>query len=316
VWFVYPYQFLVSSQPAAPPDQLLAPGVKNPYTDQYGLSFDQQLGSDYAFGVQALYKHTDDMIGWQIEGDGTCKPFTWDDPWTTSVHEQIPLCEITREPTRHKGNGPGPGSLAPDATYFMYYRGAVLTFKKRYANGWDVMASYTYSKTEGINPLPHDNGFLGQGLPTFSSDEGSDPNDWYNARHLLNGDRTHMFRVQSNVDIGWGLRASGVVNIQSGRPYLRLEQVVGPTTGAALTITADDSESLRLPSQKIIDLGLQKTFKLGSDASLDVGLQLLNVTNEAAVEYYSSWTLFQGQSFEPSSWVSPRRLQVKLQFAF
>ena len=50
-------------------------GVKNPYTDQYGLSFDQQLGTDYAVGVQAMYKHTDDMIGWQIEDDGVCEPF-------------------------------------------------------------------------------------------------------------------------------------------------------------------------------------------------------------------------------------------------
>ena len=316
VWFVYPWQFLVSSQPAAPPEELLAEGVKNPYTDQYGLSFDQQLGSDYAFGVQAMYKHTDDMIGWQIEADGVCKPFTWDDPWTEGVVEAIPLCEVTTEPTRHKGNGPGPGSALPDATYYMDYQGAVLTFKKRYTNGWDLMASYSYSKTEGINPRPHDNGSLGQGLPVFSSDDGSDPNDWYNAEHLQNGDRTHMFRVMSNVDIGWGLRASGVLNVQSGRPYLRLAQVVGPTTGAAITLTADNSDSLRMPTQTIIDLGLQKTFKVGSNVGLDIGLQLLNVLNEDAEEYYSSLTLFQGQDFNPSSWVSPRRLQVKVQLAF
>ena len=316
VWFVYPWQFRVSSQPAAPPDELLAPGVKNPYTDQYGISFDQQLGDDYAVGAQVMYKHTDDMIGWQIEADGACAPFIWDDPWTEDVVEQIPLCEVTTEPTRHKGNGPGPGSLAPDATYYLDYIGAVLTFKKRYTNGWDLMASYTYSKTEGINPRPHDNGSLGQGLPVFSSDDGSDPNDWYNAEHLQNGDRTHMFRVMSNVDIGWGVRASGVLNLQSGRPYLRLAQVVGPTTGAAITLTADNSDSLRMPTQTIFDLGLQKTFNLGGNVGLDIGLQLLNVLNEDAEEYYSSLTLFQGQDFQPSSWVSPRRLQIKVQLEF
>jgi len=316
VWFVYPWQFLVSSEPAAPPDQLLDPDLKNPYTDQYGLSFDQQLGSDYAIGAQVMYRQTKDMVGWQIMDDGACSPFLWDDPWTEGVTEQIPLCETTVQPTRRKGNGPGPGSLAPDAKYHINYRGAVLTFKKRYSNGWDMMASYTYSKTKGINPRPHENGSLGQGLPTFSTDSGSDPNDWYNAEHLLQGDRTHMFRIQSNVDVGWGVRASGVLNIQSGRPYLRLAQVVGPATGAALTITADASEDLRLPSQTILDLGVQKTFNLGSDVGLDVGLQLLNATNEDAVEYFSSWTLFAGQDFAPSSWVSPRRLQVKLKLEF
>ena len=314
--FVYPWQFLVSSQPAAPADELLAPGVKNPYTDQYGLSFDQQLGSNYAVGAQLMVKHTDDMIGWQIEDDGECLPFLWDDPWTEGVVEQIPLCETIVEPTRHKGNSPGPGSLAPDASYYIDYKGAVLTFKRRYSNGWDLMASYTYSKTEGINTRPHDNGALGQGLPSFTTDSGPDPNDWYNSEHLLQGDRTHMFRVQSNVDVGWGLRLSGVLNIQSGRPYLRLAQIVGPTTGQALTVTVDSSEDLRLPTQTILDVGVQKGFALGGGVDLDLGLQMLNVTNEDAVEYYSSWVLFQGQEFSPSSWVSPRRLQAKLQLTF
>ena len=125
-----------------------------------------------------------------------------------------------------------------------------------------------------------------------------------------------MFRVQSNVDIGWGLRVSGVLNLQSGRPYLRLAFVNGPITGRAITITADDSESLRMPSQAILDLGLQKTFGLGGNVDLDIGLQLLNALNEDAAEYFASWLLFAGQNFEPSVWVSPRRLQIKVKLAF
>ncbi len=316
VLFVYPWQFPVSSQPASPPDELLDPSVENPSTWQYGLSFDQQLGNNYAIGAQFVYKDTDNIVGWQIEGDGECLPFLWDDPWTEDVVEQVPLCETIVEPTRRKGNGPGPGSLAPGETYHIDYRGAIVTFRKRYTNGWDLMASYTYSKTDGINARPHDAGTLGQGLPVFSTDSGSDPNDWYNAEHLLQGDRTHMFRVQSNVDIGWGLRLSGVLNLQSGRPYLRLAQVVAPVTGQALTITADASEDLRMPSQAILDLGLQKTIGLGGNVDLDIGLQMLNVLNEDAPEYWAKWILFPGQDFEPLSWVSPRRLQVKLQLAF
>jgi hypothetical protein len=295
---------------------LLAPGVKNPYTDQYGLSFDHQIGNNSAFGMQLMYKSTNDMIGWQIEDDGVCREFLWDDPWTTDAVEQIPLCETITEPTRHKGNGPGPGSLAPDAKYHINYRGAILTYRKRYMKNWDLMASYTYSKTEGINPRPHENGAGGQGVPTFSTDSGSDPNDWYNAEHLLQGDRTHMFRVQSNVSLRWGLLASGVLNVQSGRPYLRLAQVVGPTTNQALTITADASEDLRMPSQTILDLALQKTVKIANDTNVEFGVQLLNALNEDAEEYYSSWILFRGQNFEPATWVSPRRLQLKLKVTF
>ncbi len=125
-----------------------------------------------------------------------------------------------------------------------------------------------------------------------------------------------MFRVQSNVDVGWGLRLSGVLNLQSGRPYLRTEQVVGPTTGQAITVTADASPDLRMPSQAILDLGVQKTFNLGKEVGLQVGLQVLNVLNEDAPEYWASWNLFPGQVFEPAVWVSPRRLQLKLGVEF
>ena len=124
-----------------------------------------------------------------------------------------------------------------------------------------------------------------------------------------------MFRVQSNVGLKWGLLASGVLNVQSGRPYLRLAQVVGPTTGQALTITADATD-LRLPSQTILDLALQKDFRIASSMNLELGIQLLNALNEDAVEYYSSWTLYPGQEFTPSGWVNPRRLQLKARLTF
>jgi len=318
VW-VYPWPFLppVQETPSPDPKELLDPNVKNPSAWQYGLSFDQQLGNNYAIGAQLVYKDQKNMIGWQIEDNGECLPFLWDDPYTDVV-EQISLCDLAVDPVLHKGNGPGPGSLAPDgAKYNLQYKGAILTFRKRYTNGWDLMASYTYSKTEGINPRPHDNGALGQGLMPFTGDTGSDPNDWYNAEHLLQGDRTHMFRVQSNVDLGWGLRASGVLNIQSGRPYLRLAFLNGLYTKRPITIAADVSDSLRLPSQTILDLGLQKTFRLGGNLDLDIGLQVLNALNDDAVEYFSDWVLFfPGEDYVPSDWLSPRRMQVKLKLAF
>ncbi len=216
-YFTYPWQYQTGCVPVAPADELLDPNTESPHTWQYALSFDQQLGDDYAFGIQLNRKKAEDIIGFQIEDDGAYTPFTYVD-WMTG--DEIELWMIDVQPTRRKGNSPGPGSMAAGEKYHIDYKSAIATFRKRYSNGWDLMASYTWSKTEGINPRPHDAGSLGQGLPGFTADTGSDPNDWYNAGHLLQGDRTHMFRIQSNVDIGWDLRLSGVLNVQSGRPYL------------------------------------------------------------------------------------------------
>ena len=124
-----------------------------------------------------------------------------------------------------------------------------------------------------------------------------------------------MFRIQSNVDLGWDLRLSGILNVQSGRPYLRLAQVVAPN-GDAITVTIDASESLRLPTSAVFDLGLQKVFNTGKNTDLTIGIQVLNLFNEDAVEYYASWQLYPGDEFTPSNWINPRRAQIRLKFAF
>jgi len=308
---------LTNSQPVAPADELLDPDVKNPYSDEFSLSFDHQLGQDYAIGAQFVYKQTKDMIGWQIGDDGEFMPFTWDDPYTSEV-EAIELVEVMVWPTLQKGNGPGPGSLAAGENYHLNYKGAILTFRKRYSNNWDMMASYTWSRTDGINTHPRDRyqGNVGQGLPLFTDQIGSNPNDWYNADKLQLGDRTHMFRIQSNVDVGWGLRVSGVLNYQTGRPYMRLATVYAPISGTNYTIAADASEDLIKPSSTVLDLGLQKTFGLGRGVNFDVGLQLLNALNDDAVEFWATQLLVPGEEFEGSNWVNPRRLQIRLKVSF
>jgi len=193
-----------------------------------------------------------------------------------------------------------------------------LTFRKRYSNGWDLMASYTWSETDGVNTHPRDRyaGAVGQGLPLFTDQIGSHPNDWYNANKLQLGDRTHMFRVQSNFDVGWGLRLSGVLNYQSGRPYMRTARLATPYMNTNITIAADVSEDLVLPSSLVLDLGLQKTFVLGKGVNFDVALQLLNATNDDTVEYWATWLLQPGEPFVPSNWINPRRLQMRLKIGF
>jgi hypothetical protein len=125
-----------------------------------------------------------------------------------------------------------------------------------------------------------------------------------------------MFRIQSNVDIGWGMRLSSVLNVQTGRPWWRLGFLTTPYTFNPITITAEHGDHLRYPDQAILDLGLQKTIDLGKGVDFDIALQVLNVFNEDAAEYWADWSLTPEQELEGTWWVSPRRLQVKFKLAF
>jgi hypothetical protein len=89
-----------------------------------------------------------------------------------------------------------------------------------------------------------------------------------------------------------------------------------PYTFNPITITAEHGDHLRYPDQAILDLGLQKTIDLGKGVDFDIALQVLNVFNEDAAEYWADWSLTPEQELEGTWWVSPRRLQVKFKLAF
>ena len=98
------------------------------------------------------------------------------------------------------------------------YKGATLTFNKRYADGWGLMASYTWSDSTGFSPTPL---AQDQGNPAYSSQNGRDPNNWINAEQELQNQRRHALQVQGNFDLPWKLFGTVVYRYLSGKPYNR-----------------------------------------------------------------------------------------------
>ncbi len=49
---------------------------------------------------------------------------------------------------------------------------------------------------------------------------------------------------------------------------------------------------------------------------LTIGIEVLNLFNEDAVENFASWQLYPGDDFVPSNWINPRRAQLRVKFAF
>jgi hypothetical protein len=72
----------------------------------------------------------------------------------------------------------------------------------------------------------------------------------------------------------------------------------------------------RFPFQTIVGMGVDKVFSLGRTTRLNLGLTILNLFNEDAVQGWASVNLFAGQKLTPNFWVDPRqaRLTVRLSF--
>ena len=144
----------------------------------------------------------------------------------------------------------------------------------------------------------------------------ADPNSYLNSDKTLNSDRRHIFRVIANYMAPWGIKLSTVVNFQTGRPYDRRAWIRLPNQTWSQVIVEPASDDQRYPNQFLWDLGIGKHFKLGKGTDLSVDLQILNILNDDAVEWWRTQEVRLDEDPIPGEWVLPRRAELRLRFEF
>lgn len=297
------------------------PNIQPPKTLQYALGYEQQLSDTMALGAQYIYKDTSDLIGFEING-GLWSPQAFTDPFTG---RQYTLLNLVENPTLVKGNffgdfcshieGGGSASMCGQRSdYWQKYHGVVLTFTKKMSKNWAMNASYTWSKSWGLNPRPLDQR---QFNPFYGSLRESDPNTWVNAEGRLQGDRPNMFRVQGVWNqLPFGLNASASLDFSDGRPHTR-QFSVGLDQGHKRVIMERD---IRLDPFQVVDLTIGRRFLITQNFKLQLNgtiYNLLNANNVTDLESQGSQVLSQpGDVFTPGTWTQPRRLQIQLGMQF
>ena len=292
------------------------PDLKAPETDQFTLGWERRLGENFTFGIHGVYKDAKNLIGWEIFDDGVVENVPWTNPFTGETEELISIIE---QPTTRKGNRPGPGSAAPPGvSYNQQYEGVVLSFNRRYRDGWSMQSSYTWSDSTGFIPRPLSSS---QGDPFYTSTEGRDPNNWINADQSLQNDREHMLQFQGTLELPWNMIGSATYSYLTGTPFSRQVRVGTRGSGAVLgqggviVIAEPASDDNRLPDQNMLDLSLGRRFEIGA-AQLKLDVQLFNVFNEDAHEGWQELLVGPGEEYVPDSFVFPRRVMVRLGLAF
>jgi hypothetical protein len=291
----------------------LVSGVENAETWEYTIGFEHQLTATSAIGISAAYKPTTNMLGWYIADNGR---FNWETIINDLTGEEIRLKDYRRQPTKLKGNSTGPGAIGGDQPYEQEFKGVFLTYKKRFSNNWDLLASYSWSESTGLNPTFNVGGGLGeQGAVFWDSTTMANPNIYWgaNSDRVLGGDRTHILRLAGNVMLPYQFKLNSVVNIQSGRIYDRRQNYKLPnTSGYIVTSPGDD----RLPTQYLWDFGVGKHFNLGKETDLSIYLQILNILNDDAITSWQTLAPRGADYLIPDRWVLPRRANIRVRFAF
>jgi hypothetical protein len=188
---------------------------------------------------------------------------------------------------------------------------------KRMSKGWQVVAAYTYLDSKGTLPSGRGGLLTAQRATARFSDFGQNPNDFVNAGGKLIGNRPHTFRTQLVVELPHGFLVGANYLYQSGRAYAQRGRVddLGYATAVEVNLDSRDG-SRRVPSQSLLDLRLQKSFKLGEKFEFQLFGDALNLTNADTNEGILTQFVDSDTYAVPSDFVIPRRFMVGAKLTF
>jgi hypothetical protein len=256
------------------------PNIKSPYDDELNIGIERELFKNVRLGVRYLRtwdrKLLEDVDVNALDYDALMnngeliwtnyEPVTAVDPYDGStvtfynkINTGLAASTIITNP---------PGAIRD-------YDGLEVTLEKRFANNWQMTASYVYAKSTGLIGTDFSDSWSGQAY--FD-----DPNAHTNAIGNFSLERRHQVKVQALVRGPFGINISGYYRLLGGNTYQRQVRSIDLLTSnlrqGTRTINAEARGSRRYPDLNIFDARLEKMFKFGR-ISVSFFADVFNVFN-------------------------------------
>lgn len=252
---------------------------KTPYTDEYIIGIERELFRDTAFGVRYIRRMSRNNIE-----DADATYLNLDKLLTTGEYEWYYYEPVTVTDPYDDAEQTFYNRTAllvsdwyminpPDAN--RDYDGVEVTLTKRYSHGWQLQASYVWQKSRGLVGTDFSDSWSGTGYY-------DNPNAHINAIGRFPLERTHQFKLQGTVLLPMGFNLGGYLRYLSGGRYtrqIRYKDITGTELNQGnVTIYAEPRGSRRLPDLMILDLRLEKRFKIYR-TTFSVFVDMFNVFN-------------------------------------
>lgn len=277
----------------------LDPGTGAPFTDEYSIGVDRELGRGLSVAIAYIRKNGENFIGW-IDTGGVYREETR----TLADGQVVPVFVLTN------GAGSRRFLLTNQADYSLTYDGLVTAVEKRRLDGWHFFGSYTWSRTYGLQPSSGGTAADAQFSSTLGGGTfGRDPNSLTNAKGRLPNDRPHMFRGAASWEVPRiGVHVAGSVQVLSGKPWAATAQISLPQGDQRVLL--EPRGTRRLSSLAMVDVRVSKTVALGGLGPIELLLDLLNTFNRATEEGLATDNLYSPNFGQPTVYVDPRRVMV------
>ena len=279
------------------------PNLKQPYTHEAGVFFEQQLAEVIGSRVGFVYKTEDDLFEtYQSLRPPSVYtvPFNFADIGADNVRGTADDQNITLYgmPAALASQYPVT-QVITNTGRLGRYKTVEASISKRYANKWSASVGGSYT--------------LRDGYPTDTFPQ--TPN------HPGRYDRTTWdFKATGSYDAPWGVRLSPVVRHQSGSNFAR--EISVPASAATpfgliipgTTVYADAADANREPNIWVVDFRAEKTFNLTSRLRFRGFFDLFNIANSSTSETLTRTT---GPNYlRPSAILAPRTARIGFRFLF
>ena len=270
--------------------------------DQFSLSLERELRANFALRVTGLYSRRFNVIrtqnllrGPELYTIANTRPDpgpdgragTADDPGTTLTWYEYPAAF---RPVAFQLN-----TLVGDPGATETFRTVELTGSKRLSNGWQVLASYSATKSD--IPVPAESNIN----PNVNINTANRTWEW-----LLRASSAYVFPFNVMVSANFEHR--------SGDVQARTVSLSGGGTIPTITLNAEPIGSLRLPHLNTMDLRVSKRFDLGGGKRLEGQINLFNVANSNTV---TARTVLSGANFlRPSAILASRIVDFNIAYSF
>lgn len=300
----------LDKEPVTDPSTLTVdPDLKNPYTDQFIVAVEQQIGSDLGLSVSYVHKRSERQTAFPDVG-GRYQLVSYSAPSGASVPQVFQLVGSADARLFQLRN---------DDRMFSRYNGVAFEVKKRMSNRWQANFGLTLSKSTGRQ------GSSSARATPFTSQSstagifGQNPNDFINSDARLIGDRPVVLKTQFLYQWGWGITSSFNFQTQSGKPIyseIRVPTSVTRIPGASRVVAFVNDGEDRTKQWTTLDARVEKSFDLGGTAELAAFGDFLNMFNSDANESVLDRRLGNSNYLVPSRFILPRRLMIGAKVRF
>jgi hypothetical protein len=275
------------------------PAIKQPYTHEVDVFFEQQLTSTMGARVGFVYKYSDDL--WQtyrpnrpIAAYSVPFPFTDIGPDGLSNTADDRVITLYGLPSAQAASFPL-DNVIMNVPAFSRYRTIEAQVVRRSAGRWSAQmgGSFTW-----LHDFP-------EGYP-------NNPNEPFDEK------RTRWdFKASGSYEAPWGIRLSPVLRHQAGPNFARLISVPASAASAfgliySGTIYAERANARRQDHIWLVDIRAEKTVRFNDRTRLRLFFDLFNITNSHAAETISQTT---GTGFlRPSAILAPRTARLGFRF--